>query len=720
MCVKYYNTSAFQGVFMNIRSKILCAMFASVILSIGGVLAVAYFEMSAVFVENYKANSTAQLERMEAFMGNFFSSSTSMAEMIAEDSLVTENINTITSYVNTTQSVTTNGESLPTSEREIYLELLGVHEAYPDYMLVYVSNNEGGITQAPNDMMSAGFNPSRRPWYIDTVSANSSIITEAYISDNGQAVCTVATPIRSQRGTIEGVMALDITLTTLTEETGSVQVGETGYVLLLDHWGQVVSDPRNSGSNIPENERWLGKMVEDIPGDASTVLAQLQAMGEGYMEVDIDGTAWLASVQTTDYGWSLIMLQEKAEVFAGAQSVIIAIAQIGVVIAVILLAAAWVVASSIAKPIATLVQASHEVAEGDLHAMPEDSHMFNGELKLLHSSLKRMVNKLVELIDTANAKIKEAEHALDDAQKAKEAAEQANIQAKYAQRDGAKQTALSMKTIIDQLTQTAERLASEAEETGHRTAEQQQRVVGTATAITEISNTIAGVASSTTRTASLAENARKEAQLGKELVFKLVSNMTEIENKALATQESLAVLREQASGVEQIMNIITDIADQTNLLALNAAIEAARAGDAGRGFAVVADEVRKLAEKTMQATKEVGDTISTIQHGTDNNMAAIGETVSFIASSVSVVSDAGKSLEDIENMVKNTAGETLSIATASEEQSTTLEEVNHSTDELNELTAKVASSAAASYEIIQELSKLTNGLNEIMDNLQKE
>ena len=64
-----------------------------------------------------------------------------------------------------------------------------------------------------------------------------------------------------------------------------------------------------------------------------------------------------------------------------------------------------------------------------------------------------------------------------------------------------------------------------------------------------------------------------------------------------------------AEGIGRIMNVISDIADQTNLLALNAAIEAARAGDAGRGFAVVADEVRKLAEKTMTATKEVGDAI---------------------------------------------------------------------------------------------------------------
>lgn len=112
----------------------------------------------------------------------------------------------------------------------------------------------------------------------------------------------------------------------------------------------------------------------------------------------------------------------------------------------------------------------------------------------------------------------------------------------------------------------------------------------------------------------------KNMNLSKEAVDEIVNR---IETARNASNKML----ESSQAMENIVNLIRDIAEQVNLLALNATIEAARAGEAGKGFAVVASEVKNLANQTSSATDSITQEISSIQGISQSVASSVGEVI---------------------------------------------------------------------------------------------
>ena len=268
--------------------------------------------------------------------------------------------------------------------------------------------------------------------------------------------------------------------------------------------------------------------------------------------------------------------------------------------------------------------------------------------------------------------------------------------------------------VAESLADAAEHMTAQISQSSQGMEEQRSRTTEVATAIEEMNATILEVARNAGDAATTANQANTMAATGADLVDKVIAVMEAVNTKATGLKSEMRDLGDQAQGIGQIMQVISDIADQTNLLALNAAIEAARAGEAGRGFAVVADEVRKLAEKTMTATKEVSNYIRSIQDSAGRNMAATDEASHVIEQADALAHDAGDALRQILNLVERTSDQVRGIAAAAEQQSATSEEINRSTDHINTIAESTAGAMALASSAVSDLAHLASDLKTSM------
>jgi methyl-accepting chemotaxis protein len=224
--------------------------------------------------------------------------------------------------------------------------------------------------------------------------------------------------------------------------------------------------------------------------------------------------------------------------------------------------------------------------------------------------------------------------------------------------------------------------SDEVRTSSHRTSDSTTSV---AAAMQQMTTSIGQVASHAADTEKSSETACRLSEDGERVVREASSEMERIAEAFSRSAEQISELGGRTDEISKIVQVIRDIADQTNLLALNAAIEAARAGEQGRGFAVVADEVRKLAERTGNATAEIGDMISMIQHSTQSVVTSMETGVGQVEHGVELASRAGDALAHINKGAHETLAMVRDIANAVKEQSTVSNEVSESVEHISSM-----------------------------------
>ncbi len=372
---------------------------------------------------------------------------------------------------------------------------------------------------------------------------------------------------------------------------------------------------------------------------------------------------------------------------------------------------------SITGPLNKGMQFAQAVAAGNLdERLSVDS---KDELGKLADALRTMVSSLKENITLAQEQAQNAARLSQEANVAMEQAKQAQAAAEQAKRQGMLDAAGQLEGIVDAVFSAARELSAQVTESGQSVSASSDRITETASAMEEMNSTVLEVARSAGDATHVSNDARSKAEDGAQIVRDMVKRIAEVESQSQQLKNDMVHLGGQAEAIGAIMNVISDIADQTNLLALNAAIEAARAGEAGRGFAVVADEVRKLAEKTMQATVEVGSAIAGVQTSVERNMKNVDSSVNSIEAATNLAQDAGRSLEEIVSLVDASADQVRTIATAAEEQSATSEEINRSLTSINSASMETSRSMNEATQAVIELSGQAEKLEQVIRDMKE-
>lgn len=220
-------------------------------------------------------------------------------------------------------------------------------------------------------------------------------------------------------------------------------------------------------------------------------------------------------------------------------------------------------------------------------------------------------------------------------------------------------------------------IAQGNQDLSNRTEQQASALQQAAASMDELGSTVGRSADSAARANQVASNASQVAVRGGEVVDRVVAAMGGIH---------------QSSGrIAEIIGVIDGIAFQTNILALNAAVEAARAGEQGRGFAVVASEVRSLAGRSAEAAKEI--------------KGLIGSSVEQVERGSAEAAQAGNTMKEVVDAIREVSDMVSEISTASREQNIGVSQAGDAVTRIDQATQQNAA-------LVEEMAAATAGLKQ--------
>lgn len=269
----------------------------------------------------------------------------------------------------------------------------------------------------------------------------------------------------------------------------------------------------------------------------------------------------------------------------------------------------------------------------------------------------------------------------------------------------------TIQQLAAELANGAKELEASAQDNHDGVTRQSDAITTVATAINQMQSAIEEVAGSASSASELTRRTQENATRGATIVQDSSEQVQRLSEQITKAVDVISELAKDSDNISAVLDVIRNIAEQTNLLALNAAIEAARAGDQGRGFAVVADEVRTLARRTQESTEDIQRMISALQGGVSNIVGIMESGVEQATDTERLATEADSELKAIVAIMGDLSDANIGVASATEQQTQVIEEINRTVTDINDLASQGAERSHQLTDISQSLTGFASQLH---------
>ena len=512
-------------------------------------------------------------------------------------------------------------------------------------------------------------------WYVSGVQSKGEVVWSEVYFDPVPAVTmiTATIPFFDTNGKFRGVTTADMDLTHIHSIVGAIKVEQTGKAFILDSDGTFIS--------FLDNSKGIDNKIQD---DSDRNLAEFGKFildtKEGTTNLILDGVNKLAYFRTIEAtSWILVILIDESELFTSSiQSFIIMAIQpiLGLILVTI---SVIFVARYLRKVTAKVNSIADSAASGDFSKQIEITEY--DEFGIMEEHLNEMMNEINSMLFHFNESSKTLFKTSDVLE------------------GNSVQSANTSESVFKTITE----IASD-------TQEQLNALTNTISAIDNMNDGINNVVGSSKTASEESTLTSSVAQKGSRSIEDAISQMNNISNSIRETEDTIKRLEARSTRINEIVELIGEVANQTNMLALNAAIEAARAGEQGKGFSVVADEVSKLAEQSRHAAEEITAEIIEMQKETVNAVELMRVSVNESEKGVQMITENGEMFEKIMDNISILNGSIKNITSVTTNLLSSNKVVRQSLEALGEICTQTRSKTE---DIVTAAQEQAVGVNEV-------